>query len=134
MLNAFAPPAASVPPTRVTTMSHRLGKPFAATIIVGTVVTSSSSMMRGFVRARYPLRTSVVEKEEVAETVTGILYEARKYLGWRCARLASSPRDGSGISLVRPRVVPLDDRHHPHRRGRSPHGIGARVPGLAHLL
>ena len=51
MLKAFAPPAASVPPTSVATMSPSDGKPLAATNIVGTVVTSSSSMMRGLVSA-----------------------------------------------------------------------------------
>ena len=51
MLNAFAPPAASVPPITVATISHRPGTPLAATTMVGTVVTSRSSMMRGLVSA-----------------------------------------------------------------------------------
>ena len=51
MLKALAPPAASVPPTSVATMSQIEGQPSLATTIVGTVVTSSSSMIRGFVRA-----------------------------------------------------------------------------------
>ncbi len=51
MLMALAPPAASVPPTSVATISQTGGRPRCATTIVGTVVTSSSSMIRGLVRA-----------------------------------------------------------------------------------
>ena len=51
MLMALAPPAASVPPMTVATISHTDGRPRSATTMVGTVVTSSSSMMRGLVRA-----------------------------------------------------------------------------------
>ena len=50
-LSAFAAPAASVPPTRVATTRADDGQPPAASIITGTVVTSRSSMMRGFVSA-----------------------------------------------------------------------------------
>ncbi len=59
MLMAFAPPAARVPPTIVTTISHRLGQPLLATTMVGIVVMRSSSIMRGFVRAMYPATTEV---------------------------------------------------------------------------
>jgi hypothetical protein len=52
MLMALAPPAARAPPTRVATTSHTGGSPRAATTMVGRVVTSSSSMIRGLVRAR----------------------------------------------------------------------------------
>jgi hypothetical protein len=51
MLMAFAPPAAKVPPTIVTTISHRLGQPLLATTMVGIVVIKSNSIMRGFVNA-----------------------------------------------------------------------------------
>src|SRR5579875_4227925 len=51
MLVACAPPAESVPPTRVASTSQPDGTPRRATNIVGTVVTRRSSMMRGFVRA-----------------------------------------------------------------------------------
>jgi hypothetical protein len=51
MLMALAPPAARVPPSTVAAMSHSDGRPRSATTIVGTVVTSSSSMMRGLVSA-----------------------------------------------------------------------------------
>ena len=51
MLMALAPPAASAPPTRVATTSQRGGRPRLATTIVGRVVTSRSSMMRGLVSA-----------------------------------------------------------------------------------
>ena len=51
MFRALAPPAARVPPTRVATTRPSDGQPFCATTIGGTVVTSSSSMIRGLVRA-----------------------------------------------------------------------------------
>jgi hypothetical protein len=51
MLKVFAPPAARVPPTNVATISQNPGIPFAATTMVGMVVTSNNSMMRGLVRA-----------------------------------------------------------------------------------
>ena len=51
MLMALAPPAAKVPPRTVATISHNEGRPRSATTIVGTVVTSRSSMIRGFVSA-----------------------------------------------------------------------------------
>jgi hypothetical protein len=51
MFMALAPPAASVPPMTVAATSQRDGRPRSATIMVGTVVTSSSSMIRGLVRA-----------------------------------------------------------------------------------
>ena len=51
MFVALAPPAASVPPTTVATISHTDGTPRSATNMVGTVVTRSSSMIRGLVSA-----------------------------------------------------------------------------------
>ena len=53
MLMALAPPAASAPPSRVAPISHTGGRPRWATIMVGSVVISSSSMMRGLVSATY---------------------------------------------------------------------------------
>ena len=50
-LMAFAPPAASIPPSSVLATSALSGHPPAATTIAGTVVISSSQMIRGFVRA-----------------------------------------------------------------------------------
>ena len=50
-LKTLAAPAASVPPTSVATSSRHDGQPRAASIIAGTVVTSSSSMIRGLVSA-----------------------------------------------------------------------------------
>src|SRR5436305_2149440 len=47
----FALPAASVPPTSVTRTSWRDGRPRWASSMAGTVVTRSSSMMRGLVSA-----------------------------------------------------------------------------------
>ena len=51
MFTAFAPPAASVPPTTVATISQTGGTPRWATNMVGTVVTRRSSMILGLVRA-----------------------------------------------------------------------------------
>ena len=51
MLMALAPPAARVPPTSVATISQTDGRPCFATTMVGRVVTSRSSMIRGLVRA-----------------------------------------------------------------------------------
>jgi hypothetical protein len=51
MLNVLAPPAASVPPISVTAISPHDGHPPSASTIVGTVVISRSSMMRGLVSA-----------------------------------------------------------------------------------
>jgi hypothetical protein len=50
-LKTLAAPAASVPPTSVAISSRHEGQPPAASIIAGTVVTSSSSMIRGLVSA-----------------------------------------------------------------------------------
>ena len=51
MLMALAPPAAKDPPTKVIAINHTDGQPPAATTIVGTVVISNNSMIRGFVNA-----------------------------------------------------------------------------------
>jgi hypothetical protein len=50
-LKTLAAPAASVPPSNVSSSSERDGQPPAASIIAGTVVTSRSSMIRGLVSA-----------------------------------------------------------------------------------
>ena len=49
LLMALAPPADNAPPTSVAATSHVSGQPRAATTMAGTVVTSSNSMIRGFV-------------------------------------------------------------------------------------
>jgi len=51
MLMVLAPAAANAPPTRVARTSHPEGSPRWATTMVGTVVTSNNSMIRGLVRA-----------------------------------------------------------------------------------
>ena len=51
MLKAWAPPAASVPPKTVAKINHSDGRPPSATIMVGTVVTSSNSTIRSFIKA-----------------------------------------------------------------------------------
>ena len=48
-LMVLAPPAASVPPNSTVSTSHGEGTPRSARTMAGTVVTSSSSMMRGLV-------------------------------------------------------------------------------------
>ena len=70
MLMALAPPAAMVPPRTVATMSQTDGSPRSATIIVGTVVTSRSSMIRGFVKATYAA-IRARDESRVADTRAG---------------------------------------------------------------
>jgi hypothetical protein len=55
----LALPAANVPAIIVASTTLHLGKPPAARIIVGRVVTSSNSMMRGLVSATYALSRDV---------------------------------------------------------------------------
>ena len=50
LFNAFAPPAANAPPTRVANTKYQLGHPLEAKNIVGTVVTRSNSIILGFVK------------------------------------------------------------------------------------
>jgi len=50
-LSTLALAAAAVPPNSVANTSHGDGIPLAASIIAGTVVTSSNSMIRGLVIA-----------------------------------------------------------------------------------
>ncbi len=50
-LRVLAAPAANVPPTRVAPTSRHEGQPSAASIIAGSVVTSSSSTSLGLVSA-----------------------------------------------------------------------------------
>ncbi len=52
MLIALAAPAASEPPTRVASTSQSEGTPPSASTIAGTVVMSSNTMIRGFVRRK----------------------------------------------------------------------------------
>jgi hypothetical protein len=56
-LIVLADPAASVPPTSVATSVTVDGQPRAASTMTGTVVTSSSSMIRGLVNATYARTT-----------------------------------------------------------------------------
>ena len=65
--SALAEPAAMVPPNNVANTSHGDGMPRAASIIAGTVVTSSSSMMRGLVSATYARSTSVRRRGPATE-------------------------------------------------------------------
>jgi len=52
-LMALAPPAARAPPHTVATINVIEGHPRSASTMVGIVVTSSNSTMRGFVNATY---------------------------------------------------------------------------------
>ncbi len=58
MLIALADPAATVPPTSVASISPIDGIPWAASIIAGIVVISSSTMIRGLVRRTYAVIVS----------------------------------------------------------------------------
>ena len=69
MLKVLAPAAASVPPTTVSTTRAADGTPRAATNMGGTVVTKSSSMMRGLVSATNP--------RSVGRNVAGIAVRLR---------------------------------------------------------
>ena len=51
MLKALAPPAARAPPATVAAINQIEGIPPSATTMVGTVVMSRSSMIRGLVNA-----------------------------------------------------------------------------------
>jgi hypothetical protein len=64
----FALPAASAPPTSVTTISSRLGRPRLASSIVGSVVTSSSSMIRGLVSRKSARATVPADRRPPAMT------------------------------------------------------------------
>ena len=55
MLMAFAPPAARVPPTSVSSTRRVDGHPRCASTMVGTVVMSNSSTTRSFMSATYPV-------------------------------------------------------------------------------
>ena len=55
--SVFALPAASAPPASVAAISHTGGTPRWASSIVGSVVISSSSMIRGLVSANSDLAT-----------------------------------------------------------------------------
>ena len=58
----LALPAASAPPTRVTAIRPRPGSPRRARNIVGSVVTSSNSMMRGLVSRNSARATTRTER------------------------------------------------------------------------
>src|SRR5262245_42244246 len=86
-LRVFALPAANVPPTRVAKTGHSGGTPPAARNITGTVVTSNSSMMRGFVKATYARRTVATDRLPASRSP-----DARRAAG----TTAASDRAGEG--------------------------------------
>ena len=88
MLMALAPPAASAPPITVASISQIEGKPRFATIIVGTVVMSNSSMMRGFVRATY---APMADRMLPALTSRGARIAISLSIGLRSRPLRSAP-------------------------------------------
>ena len=71
MLKAWAPPAASVPPKTVAKINNSDGRPPSATIMVGTVVTSSNSTIRSFIRAMNARIFGRVGAWAVADTPSG---------------------------------------------------------------
>ena len=100
MLAALAPPAESVPPTSVATTSRSEGQPPAATTIVGTVVTSSSSIMRGLVRAtKAPKRAKNAGAARARRTaeMAPALVTTCKTLGPRCCGRQSRAVDASSL-------------------------------------
>ncbi|CAB4956519.1 unannotated protein [freshwater metagenome] len=68
MLNAFALPAASVPPSKVATVNEREGNPFSAKTIAGRVETNNSSTTRNFMRSTNPRTLIEVFKRELLGT------------------------------------------------------------------
>src|SRR3954463_13207747 len=60
-----------MPPTSVASTSQAGGSPFAARNIVGTVVTSRVSMIRGLVSATYPCRVAATGRGEGARARPG---------------------------------------------------------------
>ena len=68
MLNAFALPAAKVPPIKVAIVIEREGKPPSAKTIAGSVETNRSSTTRNFIRSTYPRTFAVRFKRELAGT------------------------------------------------------------------
>src|SRR5690348_8704218 len=70
-LIVFALPAARMPPSRVAATTPSPGTPPAARNITGTVVISSSSMMRGLVSPTYALTTSRTDGLTVAADTAG---------------------------------------------------------------
>ena len=52
ILNALAPPAANVPPSKLQKVTETLGIPSLAINNAGTVVTSNSSTTRSFIKPR----------------------------------------------------------------------------------
>ncbi len=93
MLTAFAPPAASVPPISVTITSEVAGQPCSASTMVGTVVMSRSSMIRGLVRAMYAPSTVVGVSTAAVGDATGC--EPGRYEG--------ATADGHDRPIVWPR-------------------------------
>ena len=71
-LSALALPADRVPPTTVATTRPSGGTPRWARNITGTVVSSSSSMMRGFVSPTYAASTSLTRLGAAAVTVDSV--------------------------------------------------------------
>ncbi len=100
LLSVLAPAADSVPPTRVASTSQVPGQPSAASTMAGTVVTRSSSMIRGLVSATYDLTRSTGPDRVAAGSLTTM----------RLGRSGEQPS-------------PPAYRPH-HRRWPSPHSMG----------
>src|SRR5262245_35616219 len=119
-LSVLALPAANVPPTRVATTGHSGGAPSAARNITGTVVTSNSSMIRGFVKATYARRTVAADRRLPANRSVDPLRAA--------GTSAASDRTGAG----RPRrEVDTADTGPPKAeigRRRTPTVVPLRAP------
>ena len=88
-LIVLAPPAESAPPSSTAPIRPSEGSPFSARTIAGTVVTSRSSMTRGFVSMKYARATE--RHERVCSDASTA--------GTRCSGTAATTTDGSSRSL-----------------------------------
>jgi hypothetical protein len=68
MLNAFALPAARVPPIKVARVKVSVGKPCSAKTIAGRVETNKSSTTRNFIKSMKPRTLSEVFTPELFGT------------------------------------------------------------------
>ena len=112
-------PADRVPPTTVATTSPGGGTPRAAKNITGTVVSSSSSMMRGLVSPTYAATTSRTRTCAVVSAVPPVTPSpagVRRHVAEACR---------PACDTVEPRESPSGSR----TRGRGPPWVGSSLAG-----
>ena len=113
----FALPAANAPPTRVTTSTRMDGRPRCASSIVGIVVTSSSSMIRGLVSANSDRATTRAERRPAATGSASVAGVTRSPPAFRCP--APAPRRFRQCCCCRRRAPPPQCRRPRAYRGRG---------------